>query len=104
MEEVTEWSAKIEEDPDGAAAFARELFDHLDQPALGVARQLADRGYDSLSDKQKWVLETQVFDLYGSEACERCANPIPWSEMNGAYHNGGYCSWCQHMEEKMLQE
>lgn len=29
-------------------------------PAHGISKQVVDRGYDSLSDKQRWVYDTVV--------------------------------------------
>ena len=29
-------------------------------PAYGIAQQVVDQGYDSLSDKQKWVYDNKV--------------------------------------------
>ena len=105
MDEPTFWGNKIDEDPDEATSFVRGLIrgDPLEEAALGVAKQFADGGYGSLSEKQKRVLEI-VLDEYGTKACVRCAQPIPWSEMDGAYHNARNCAWCQHQSEKLLRE
>lgn len=38
------------------------------------------------------------------ERCTRCSSEIPWCEMLEAIDNGGYCSYCQHMKEKLENE
>lgn len=81
--------------------FLQTLIDseHLDGPASGIAKKVIAEGSESLSAKQKFVLKKEV-DEYISDDCSRCGADIPWSEMYEAYHNGGMCSWCDHMESK----
>jgi DNA-directed RNA polymerase subunit RPC12/RpoP len=90
---------------DGFAEYIQEIIDgeHLDGAALGIAKQVADRGLDSLSDKQKYVFERDVMSHYYVEECERCGNEIPWEEMYQAT-DSNYCSYCEHMYQKMLAE
>ena len=38
------------------------------------------------------------------DECQRCGEDIPWCEMFEALDNGGYCSYCQHVMEKMNEE
>ena len=70
----------------------------------GVYRILTlDKGYDNLSDKQKYVFNKMIRNN-SVEECQRCACDIPWSEMLEALDNGGYCNYCQHMMEKLENE
>jgi len=71
----------------------------LDQPADGIARLFVDRGYEGLSDKQKFVLETFVLGEHRVENCARCSQSIPWSEQRQALDTG-LCGYCEHMMNK----
>lgn len=75
----------------------------LEEKEEGIAKRMLDRGYDSLSDKQKYVFDKAIEENYVEE-CKRCACDIPWSEMLEALDNGGYCNYCQHMMEKLESE
>ena len=101
---ASDWEFKIEDE--GAREFVEEVIagKHLDDPALGVAKFYVDKGAGALSEKQKYVLVEHVFGAFATKACERCAGEIPWSEMYGAYENGGYCSYCKHMMDKVESE
>ena len=92
----------FEEDFDG---FVEDLIKsgRLDDKAEGIAKRMLDKGYDSLSDKQKYVFDKAIEENYVKE-CQRCACDIPWSEMLEALDNGGYCNYCQHMMEKLESE
>jgi hypothetical protein len=77
--------------------FLHYLVDHGridDKAALGITRQVIDRGEDSLSPKQKFVFKRDVLDVFVTAECKCCGGPVPWSEMYQAYHNGGYCAGC----------
>jgi hypothetical protein len=79
-------------------AFLRRLISrgHLDNAALGVTRQVIDRGEDSLSPKQKYVFKRDVLDVFMTAECKSCGSNVPWSEMYPAYHNGGHCAHCAY--------
>lgn len=68
-----------------------------------IAKLILDKGYDKLSDKQKYVFDKMISEN-SVEECKRCAIDIPWCEMFEALENGGYCNCCQHMMEKIEQE
>lgn len=90
------------EDDDGFTDFLNEVIaaGGVDGAALGIAKVAADKGREALSDKQEYVLKTQVLDIYTVDECKRCSNDIPWVEMFEASENGGYCGWCAHMMAK----
>jgi hypothetical protein len=79
-------------------AFLRRLISrgHLDQAALGVTRQVIDRGEASLSLKQRFVFKHDVLDVFVTAECKGCGSNVSWSEMYPAYHNGGYCARCAY--------
>lgn len=73
--------------------------DRIEGKEAGIAKLAIDQGYNSLSDKQRFVFDKTIKEN-SVELCERCGAPIPWSEMIEALDNGGYCNYCQHMMEK----
>ncbi len=92
----------IEEDFEG---FLEDLIKsgRLDDKEAGIAKRMLDKGYDNLSDKQKYVFNKMIRNN-SVEEFQRCACDIPWSEMLEALDNGGYCNYCQHMMEKLENE
>ena len=92
-------------DEDGPNDYLTDLINSgaLAGPAAGIARQLIDKGIDSLSDRQ-WLAFRTGMEPYFVEECVRDANNIPWSEMADAVDNGGYCGYCSHMRDKLFRE
>lgn len=92
------------EEPD-FESFVEELLrvERLNETEAGIAKQMLDKGYDSLSDKQKYVFDKAIENNSVKE-CKRCSSDIPWCEMIEALDNGGLCSWCQHFKEKIDEE
>ena len=92
----------IEEDFEG---FLEDLIKsgRLDDKEAVIAKRMLDKGYDNLSDKQKYVFNKMIRNN-SVEECQRCACDIPWSEMLEALDNGGYCNYCQHKMEKLENE
>ncbi|WP_412476638.1 hypothetical protein [Flavobacterium sp. TBRC 19031] len=79
--------------------FIQELLDGKrfnDSKEEGIAKLVIDRGYDALTDKQRFVFEKAI-SHYEYDECSRCGHDIPWSEMSAAEDNGGMCSWCQQL-------
>lgn len=67
-----------------------------DSKEEGIAKLVIDKGFDTLSEKQKFVFENSIsFFVY--EECSRCKLEIPWCEMSAAEDNGEKCSWCQQL-------
>lgn len=91
-----------EEDFNG---FVEELIDssRLEGKEAGIAKLMLDKGYGSLSDKQKFVFDKAI-ENNSVDECKRCGEDISWCEMLEALDNGGYCCYCQHMMEKMNEE
>lgn len=75
------------------------MLGRIEGKEAGIAQRMVDKGYDSLSEKQKYVFDKMIKENSVSE-CQRCASDIPWCEMLEALDNGGYCNYCQHMMEK----
>ena len=60
----------------------------LNDTQSGIAKRMFDKGYDSLSDMQKYVFDHAIAENYVDE-CKRCSTDIPWCEMMEALNNGG---------------
>lgn len=77
--------------------------DAKDKVAVGVSKKLIAEGYDSLTAKQKKVIDI-IADKHFYESCTHCGDSIPWGEMMFAIDNGGMCSHCVHIWDKMKRE
>jgi len=62
----------------------------------GITLKVIDRGYGSLSDKQKYVFREEVYKHLFIHLCSKCSCPISWSEMFHALKINGLCSSCRH--------
>ena len=92
-----------DDDDDGFNDFLQDVIDcgGLEQAAAGITKLVMDKGKEALSPKQAEVFKRYVLDEYVVGDCKRCGcDTIPWCEAMQAYHNGGYCSWCEHMMNK----
>lgn len=78
-------------------------FDMPTDKEAGIAALMLDKGYDALSDKQKYVFEKMI-EEYSVKECTHCGQKIPWIEMAAARENGGMCSWCQRQWEKTQRD
>lgn len=79
--------------------FLQELIDNKrlnEAKEYGITKQVIDKGFESLSDKQKFVFEKSI-EFYVYDKCSRCDIEIPWCEMSSAEDNGHMCSWCQQL-------
>lgn len=92
----------IEKDFNG---FVQDLIGsgRLDEKEAGIAKRMLDKGYDTLSDKQKIVFYKAIENNMINK-CQRCGCDIPWLEMHEALDNSGYCNYCQHIMEKFDKE
>lgn len=84
---------------EGFDSFLKELIENSrlsDAKEEGIAKLVIDKGFDSLSEKQKFVFLKSI-DPYVYDKCSRCGCEIPWFEMSDAEYNGGLCSWCQQL-------
>lgn len=70
-----------------------------DSKEEGIAKLAIDKGFDSLTDSQRYVFE-QSIKPYLIEKCLRCEENIAWNEMLFAEDNGRLCSYCYHVSNK----
>lgn len=85
--------------------FLEELIssDRLETKEKGITKFYLDKGYDALSEKQRYVFDKMV-ENNSVDECTRCGCPIPWCEMLAALDNGGLCNYCEHTQTKINQE
>lgn len=90
---------------EGLSAFVEELIDsnRLEGMEAGIAKLMLDKGYDSLSEKQRYIFD-KLIENHTIDEYQRCGVDIPWCEMLETFVNGGYCGYCQHMMEKINEE
>lgn len=90
---------------EGLSAFVEELIDskRLEGMEAGIAKLMLDKGYDSLSEKQRYIFDKSI-ENHTIDEYQRCGVDIPWCEMLETFVNGGYCGYCQHMMEKINEE
>lgn len=60
-------------------------------------------GTDKLPEECKAELDKFLSGIC-LEYCKQCGEPIPWSEMLEAIDNGGYCSYCENVRNKIEEE
>ena len=83
-------------------SFIQELVDNKrlnDLKEEGIAKLVIDKGFEFLTEKQKFVFEESI-NQYVYDECSRCGEEIPWCEMSAAEDNGNLCSWCQQVGSK----
>jgi hypothetical protein len=95
----------LHNDDDGKSDFVSELLnaDMLEGTSAGIAKLWLDKGEHSLSPKQLHIFEKYVLEAHDPGACIRGCD-IPWSEKFEALDNGGMCSYCAHMADKIMRE
>ncbi|CAM3757189.1 hypothetical protein FSS13T_03020 [Flavobacterium saliperosum S13] len=79
--------------------FVKELIEYKrlnDSKEEGIAKLVVDKGFESLTEKQKFVFEKSI-SHYVYDECKRGGCEIPWSEMSAAEVNGNVCGWCQQL-------
>jgi hypothetical protein len=66
-------ASRIDHELEEKNDFLRQLIDmgHLDGAALGITKQVIDRGEESLSPKQKFVFQQNVLDEFVTAECRR---------------------------------
>ena len=86
-------------------AYVQHILDYdvLTDKESGIAALMLDKGYDVLSNKQKYVFDKMI-EEHSIKECSHCGQEIPWIEMAAAKENGGMCSWCEHMWDKLKKE
>lgn len=108
MSGVVEYHEKLEEQRELAALLKALLEADVieDGPAQGIARQVIDKGEDSLSEKQRFVFQKHVKEPLCQPECERCGARIPvaeaWDLEQG--DTASACSSCKHDYDRIMRE
>jgi hypothetical protein len=93
----------IDETPRPLNEFLTTLINlkRLDQPALGIAKLVREKGEDHLSPKQTFVFQRFVLGNYANLRCRFCDNDIPLNEAIFCLEdNEGYCGSCANVLSK----
>ena len=87
---------------DGRTEFLQELlnYGHLEGTHAGVARRFIAQGEDSLSSKQRLILDVYVLGQFKDEICLRCQREPEWEDMYEVALGEGYCGSCLHRMSK----
>jgi hypothetical protein len=87
-------------------AFLEHLISHgyIDGLAANRAKQVIERGYNSLTGQERYVFVTYVIKPHVVERCKRCSGELGWDEVLNALQNGGYCAHCAHERAKTMSE
>lgn len=76
-----------------------------DPAAAGITKKVIADGEQSLSDKQRYVFNTKVKNVFHRPVCSLCGESVEWDT---AYEEMGSsepkCSSCNYRYEKMLSE
>lgn len=85
--------------------FLRQLIasGRLNETEAGIAKQALEKGYESLTEKQKYVFKKAI-EKNTVPKCKQCGGVIPWDEMLEALENGGLCSDCTHFNDEIDKE
>ena len=95
------WEYRLQYE-EGFLKFLQELieWEQIEGAALGIAKQVLDKGLESLSEQQDFVFRKYVVEANFVDRCKRCGNEIAWHEMVFAHRNGGFCEYCEHMRNR----
>jgi hypothetical protein len=91
------------EEDDGLSGYVAELLEggYLEGAEEGVAKRFLAN--EPLTPDQQKVFDRYVIAKHDPGSCIRGCD-IPWSEKYEAIHNGGMCSYCAHMTEKVMRD
>ena len=75
---------------------------YLEVPALGITKQVIEKGMGSLTEKQKHVFQKHVLDDFEGRACKLCGELIKWHEMAVCVfiNEDGLCSYHSYHEAR----
>ena len=79
--------------------YLKSILDNIDDSKVkGIAKLAVDKGFDNLSDSQKFVLTNGITDYIMNE-CPNCGNTIDYEDMEISIFNGK-CLSCQQDWDK----
>ena len=89
--------------------FLKEIIDReeIKDVALGIAKQVLDKGVDSMSEKQKNVIENFVEYYTKNIECERCSNGNVSTLTDYIFiqeNSHGLCSMCEYDREQFIKD
>ena len=74
-------------------------------PLKGIAKQLTVKGYASLSEAQKRIVEKFIEGYKQKHICDRCENGNVSSLQDYLYvADNGYCPMCEYDEQQFMKD
>lgn len=88
-------------------SFFKELLvrEEITDPLKGIAKQLTGKGYVSLSEAQKRIVEKFIEGYKQKHICDRCQNGNVSSLQDYLYvADNGYCPMCEYDEQQFMKD
>ncbi|MGQ1944648.1 hypothetical protein [Ornithobacterium rhinotracheale] len=96
-----------EENNNDLTDFLKQLIDNekITGTAYGIAKQVIDKGVNSMSKKQKSVIDKLVEKYENSYKCDMCLNGNVSSLTDYLYiAENGLCPMCEYDREKFMRD
>lgn len=79
--------------------------DEISGIANGIAKQVIDKGVDSMSEKQKSIIDNLVDSYRKNNECERCLNGNISILTDYLFiAENGLCPMCEYDKEKVMKD
>ena len=88
-------------------SFSKELLvrEEITDPLKGIAKQLTGKGYASLSEVQKRIVEKFIEGYKQKHICDRCQNGNVSSLQDYLYvADNGYCPMCEYDKQQFMKD
>lgn len=88
-------------------SFFEELLQiyQIDNPLYGIAQQLIKQGYNTLTNKQKAIVEKYITNFKQNHICEKCGHSEITSLSDYLYLiNHKYCPSCENEIQKIMED
>lgn len=95
------------ENNDDLIEFLKQLIEteEITGVANGIAKQVIDKGVDSMSEKQKSVIDNLVDGYRKKNECKRCSNGNVDSLTDYLFiAKNGLCPMCEYDREKFMKD
>lgn len=95
------------EDNNDLIDFLKQLVEteEITGAANGIAKQVIDKGVDSMSKKQKAVIDNLVDNYKNKNVCERCANGNVSALSDYLFiAENGLCPMCEYDRKKFMED
>lgn len=87
--------------------FLKQLIetDEISGAASGIAKQVIDKGVDSMTEKQKSVIDNLVESYRKNNECEQCSNGNVSNLTDYLFiAENGLCPMCEYDRQKFMED